>query len=538
MLTESTDLACQSQGLFSVSLYDTLGPETTEYIIGHAELACVATSINHIPVLLKLKPRLPSLKLIVSLDPLNEGERPGESKQDILDAIARDLGVTILSIKDVEAIGAANPDAPYNPPVPEDIVTINYTSGTTGNPKGVVLTHANAVAGASSAMVIVKQQPIDVSPSFLPLAHIYQRNGEHMALFSGGMIGYFHGVITELVDDLKVLRPTGFAGVPRLYNRFGAAITAATLDQPGLKGKLARHIVSTKLAAINDPKATVGANKHALYDRIFCRKASAAFGLERVHTMVTGSAPLDPTLQQFLRTIFPGHIVQGYGLTETYAVATAQLPGDFSCGNCGAVAPAAELCLEDVPDMEYMSTDKPHPRGEVLVRGNTLFREYYKNPEETAKAIDKDGWFHTGDIGLIDEMGRVKIIDRKKNVLKLAQGEYLSPERIENVYLANCGYLAIAFVHGESTESCVIGLFGVAPDGFAPFASKVLGKTYTATDLEGLREACADERMRKAVLKDLEKIGRKYKFNSWEKVKAVRLMVDPFTIDNDLLTPT
>jgi len=359
-----------------------------------------------------------------------------------------------------------------------------------------------------------------------------------MALFSGGMIGYFHGVITELVDDLKVLRPTGFAGVPRLYNRFGAAITAATLDQPGLKGKLARHIVSTKLAAINDPKATVGANKHALYDRIFCRKASAAFGLERVHTMVTGSAPLDPTLQQFLRTIFPGHIVQGYGLTETYAVATAQLPGDFSCGNCGAVAPAAELCLEDVPDMEYMSTDKPHPRGEVLVRGNTLFREYYKNPEETAKAIDKDGWFHTGDIGLIDEMGRVKIIDRKKNVLKLAQGEYLSPERIENVYLANCGYLAIAFVHGESTESCVIGLFGVAPDGFAPFASKVLGKTYTATDLEGLREACADERMRKAVLKDLEKIGRKYKFNSWEKVKAVRLMVDPFTIDNDLLTPT
>ncbi|KAK5239972.1 medium-chain fatty acid-CoA ligase faa2, partial [Cryomyces antarcticus] len=149
--------------------------------------------------------------------------------------------------------------------------------------------------------------------------------------------------------------------------------------------------------------------------------------------MVSGSAPLDPSLHQFMRVVFANHFLQGYGLTETYAVSLAQLEGDFSSGNCGAVAPSTEACLLDVPDMEYMSTDQPHPRGELLLRGPTRFREYFRNPAETEKAILPDGWFRTGDICSIDGMGRVRVIDRVKNVLKLAQGEYISPERIENV---------------------------------------------------------------------------------------------------------
>ena len=264
---------------------------------------------------------------------------------------------------------------------------------------------------------------------------------EHSALWAGVSIGYFHGNILELVDDIKLLRPTAFISVPRLYNRFGGAIKAQTIQQPGLKGAMSRSIVSTKLANLENPVPGKATNKHMLYDRIWSKKVAAALGLDRAKTMVSGSAPIDPSLQQFLRVVFANNFIQGYGLTETYAIALAQLEGDFSAGNCGAVTPCTELCLMDVPDMEYLSTDKPHPRGELLIRGPTVFKQYYKNDAETKKSFTEDGWFRTGDICSIDELGRFRIIDRVKNVLKLAQGEYISPERIENVYLGNLPWL-------------------------------------------------------------------------------------------------
>jgi long-chain acyl-CoA synthetase len=525
-----------SQSLFTVSIYDTLGPDTTEYIVNHATLNCVITSLPHIPTLLKLAPRIPTLKLIVCLDPLDAGERPGCSKSAILNSIAANAGITIHTIQEVEALGAAS-GLPMNPPRPEDIITINYTSGTTGNPKGVVLTHANAVAATATARVTTETLPSDVLISYLPLAHIYQRVAEHGALSAGSSIGYFRGDILGLVDDMKILRPTAFNSVPRLYNRFGSAIRTAAIDAPGVKGALGRHIINTKLANMKLPpgKAT---NKHALYDRFWTPKLTSAFGMQRVRGMVSGSAPIDPTLHQFLRAAFGNDFIQGYGLTETYAVSLAQLDGDFSAGNCGALAPSMEACLQSVPDMEYLTTDKPNPRGELLLRGLARFREYFKNEKETAKAIDEDGWFRTGDIAEIDSMGRVKIIDRVKNVLKLAQGEYVSPERIENVYLANTNIIAQAFVHGDSTQAFLVSIFGIDPVNFAPFASGVLKETIKPDDIEACKAAAKDERVRKAVLKELDRIGKKNRFNSYERVRAVHLEVEPFTIDNELLTPT
>lgn len=192
----------------------------------------------------------------------------------------------------------------------------------------------------------------------------------------------------------------------------------------------------------------------------------------------------------------------------------------------------------DVPDMEYLSTDKPHPRGELLVRGPTVFREYFKNPEETGKAVLADGWFRTGDICSIDELGRFRIIDRRKNVLKLAQGEYISPERIENVYLGNLTWLAQAYVHGDSDKAFLVAIFGIMPDSFAAYVSKLLGKEIGATDYAALQAAAQEPKVRKAVVKELDRIGKKNKFNSYERVRGVRLMLEPFTIENELLTPT
>ena len=527
-----------SQSLFTVSLYDTLGPAAVEYIAGHASLACIATSLPHVPALLKMKSSLPALKLIISLDPLDAGELPGHSKLDILSSIALDLGIQVVSIQQVEALGKSLGPLQYRPPVPSDIITINYTSGTTGPPKGVTLTHRAAVAAASGSTIVVNPVPKDVYCSYLPLAHIYGRLNEHGALWSGSCIGYFHGDILGLVDDLKLLRPTGFPSVPRLYNRFGGGIRAATTAQPGLKGSMSKYILKTKLANFANPDLPAATNRHAFYDRIWGRKVSAALGLDRARVMVSGSAPLDPTLHQFLRAVFANDFFQGYGLTESYAVGLCQIRGDLSSGNCGAVMPCDELCLLSVPDMEYHVTDKPHPRGELLIRGNSLFSGYYRDEEETKKAMLPDGWFKTGDICSIDERGRFKIIDRRKNVLKLAQGEYISPERIENVYCSHLDILAQAYVHGDSIQTFLVAIFGVTPETFAPFASKVLGHHIGHTDRQALEAACQSPKVRKAVVKELERVGRKNKFAGYERVKNCYLYLEPFTIENELLTPT
>lgn len=533
------DLGCVSQSLYTVSLYDTLGPEAGEYIINHASLACVVTSLSHVSALLKLKSRLPKLKMIVVLDPLEPAanEDPALSKKALLDSMLRqmELDLKIYSMAEVEAIGAASAKQ-VRPPRQDDIVTINYTSGTTGPPKGVVLTHRNAVAATAAGIAIASKAGGDTMLSYLPLAHIYGRLMEHLSYYGGGKVGYFHGNILELVDDLKQLRPTTFASVPRLYNRFGGVIKAGTLDAPGFKGTLSRHVVKTKTANLKDKNNP--RNTHMLYDRIWGRKVTAALGLDHAQTLISGSAPLDPNLQQFFQVVTGARVMQGFGMTETYALGMGQHMSDFATSRCGGVSACNEACLVSVPDMEYTVDDKPYPRGELLIRGNNVFKEYYKNPEETQKNFTEDGWFKTGDIAMIDELGRFSIIDRRKNVLKLAQGEYVSPERIEGVYLSNLNYLGQGFVHGDSLQTSLVAIFGVQPDIFAPFVSRVTGSNISATDIQALKLACQDKKVKAAVLKDLDKVGRKNKFAGYERVKSIHLAVEPFTIDNETLTPT
>ncbi|KAJ5383269.1 AMP-dependent synthetase/ligase [Penicillium concentricum] len=531
-----TDLACVSQSLYSVSIYDVLAPDATEYIINHAELHCVVTSLPHIPTLIKLKSSLPNLKIIISLDPLDAGEQDSLTKRALLESMAADQGLAIYTMDQVEELGLASKRG-YNAPSASDIVTINYTSGTTGPPKGVVLTHGNAVAATSAGLITIAQARGDTTASYLPLAHIYARLAEHTAFWGGARIGYFHGNIAELVDDLKLLKPTGFMSVPRLYSRFGSAIRSATVEQPGFKGALSRHIIATKTANMKNPDPSKATVRHALYDRIWAKKVTAALGLERTRYMVSGSAPLDPTLHNFLRVATGTDILQGYGLTESYASATAQPTYDLTAGNCGSLAPCVEACLASLPDMEYSVDDKPFPRGELLLRGNNMFREYYKNEEETRNAVTEDGWFRTGDVCTIDEKGRFIIIDRRKNVLKLAQGEYISPERLEGVVLAELGYIAQAYVHGDSMQTFLVGIFGVAPDLFAPYASKVLGTTIAPT-VEAVKESLGDDKLRRAVIADLERVAKKHKFAGYERIRNVSLKVEPFTVENNLLTPT
>ncbi|KAI1825109.1 AMP-binding enzyme [Xylaria intraflava] len=530
------DIALITQSFYSVSLYETLGPDASEFIIRHAELSCIITSLPHVPLLLALAPRIPQLKLIICMDSLDAGEPAGLSKQALLNAIAESSGVQVWSMDDVEKLGATAAHPP-RPPRPEDIITINYTSGTTGDPKGVVLTHANCVAGVSAGRSSGQYSSADINISYLPLAHIYGRLIDQTALATGAGVGYFHGNMLEIVDDMKILRPTGFASVPRLFNRFNMGLRAQTIEADGIRGALSRKVIDTKMANMKLPPGKAN-NKHLLYDRIWTPKVRAAVGMDRCRHMVSGSAQLDPDVQRFLRAAFGNNFVSGYGLTESYASTCCQSEGDFSTGNNGGPTPTTEICLESQPDLDYLVTDKPRPRGELLLRGTSIFREYYKNEAETKKALDPDGWFHTGDIAEIDELGRMKIIDRKKNVLKLSQGEYISPERIENVYMGSSNLIAMAYVHGEGTQSSLVGIFGVDPVNFAPFASEILKKTIAPDDVAAVKAAGTDQRVIKAVLKQLDDIAKKQKFNGFERVKSCVLDVEPFSVENELLTPT
>lgn len=490
----------------------------------------------HVPALLKLAPRVPSLKIIISLDPLDAGEPDGHSKLALLNNAAAELGIQIYSMEGVEAIGAQS-GRPMRPPHRDDTLTINYTSGTTGDPKGVVLTHANAVSSVTSALFTDMVRQDDIGISYLPLAHIYGRTGDQTALAAGARLGFFHGDITALVEDMKILRPTGLLSVPRLYNRISAAVQTATIEADGIKGALSRHVVNTKKASMKLPPGQAH-NTHFLYDKIWTPKVLKGVGLERARTMISGSAQLDPDVQKFIRAAFGNQFSQGWGMTETYATGTVQLPGDFTIGNIGPPLPCIEVCIESVPEYEYTVDDKPHPRGEMLVRGPVVFKEYFKNPEETAKSLEADGWFHTGDIVEVDDMGRFRIIDRKKNVLKLAQGEYISPERIENVYMGSSSLVAMAYVHGDPAQSALVAVIGVDPDSFAPFASSVLKRPVDAADRQAVKAATGDPRVRRAFLKLLDGIGKSHKFNSYERVRNCYLDIEPFSMENELLTPT
>jgi long-chain acyl-CoA synthetase len=468
------------------------------------------------------------------MDALEDGDLPGHSKRELLTAWAAEKGVKLYSMAEVESIGEKSGRGP-NPPSPDDSITINYTSGTTGAPKGVLLSHMNCVAAASCAMATnMYQTCYDVMLSYLPLAHIYARVSENTCLWGGGAIGYFHGNITELMDDIKQLRPTTFISVPRLFSRIFNAVNAATIEQGGVKGALSRHALAAKMQNMK----TTGSNKHALYDRIWANKIAAAIGFERCHGMVSGSAPIAPDVLQTLRCVFSNDFIEGYGMTETYAVALGQLTGDNSAGNCGPPCIAVECRLRDVPEMGYLSTDKPHPRGELLIRGNTVFKSYYKQPDTTAAVFDSDGWFATGDICRVDDLGRFSIVDRVKNLLKLAQGEYISPEKVENQYLANFPVLAQGLVHGDSFQTYLVAVFGVDRIHFAEFAGKVLKTHIDPADTAALEKACGNKAVRVAVLREMDKVAKRTKLQGFERVRNVHLCIEPFTIENDLLTPT
>ncbi|KAG1441195.1 hypothetical protein G6F56_011593 [Rhizopus delemar] len=229
-----------------------------------------------------------------------------------------------------------------------------------------------------------------------------------------------------------------------------------------------------------------------------------------------------------MRICFSAQVFEGYGQTENYCGGCLTITDDNTSGVVGVPFPCSEIKLVDVPDMEYLSTDEPHPRGEICIRGHSVMREYYKNPEKTAETVDQDGWLHTGDIGLLDSANRVVIIDRLKNIFKLSQGEYIAPEKIEGVYQKH-ELVAQAYIYGDSMQSSLVGVVVPDKDSFRHWAK---------TNHPSVEDPYESEQVKKDFLKTVTAYGKQNDLKGFEQIRAVYLTPNEFTVDNDLLTPT
>ncbi|GBF98979.1 hypothetical protein Rsub_11565 [Raphidocelis subcapitata] len=513
------DAAAHAYSMVSVPLYDTLGPDAVEIIINHAELAVVGCSAAVLPTLAACLPRCPTVKLLMVWG-CPGGQPPPAAPPG---AAAR-----VVTFDQVAALGRAHP-RPHAPPRPSDLAAIYYTSGTTGAPKGAMLSHANLVANAAGKVAIAGEWPKgDRHISYLPLAHIYERNNLTVSVHLGGSFGFYSGNVLELMDDVQALRPHVFVSVPRLWNRIYDRVTAGVAAGGPVARALFWRAYASKKAALEAGDPT-GGRWAPLWDALVFSKVRAKLGGE-VKLMTSGASPLSPEVLQFLRVVFGATVIEGYGMTEASCTITIMRDDDSSIGHVGAPLPSCEVKLADVPEMGYTRADSPHPRGEVCVRGPIVFQGYYKDDAQTREVIDADGWLHTGDIGAWLPGGRLRIIDRKKNIFKLAQGEYVAPEKIENVY-ARSPFLLQSFVYGDPLRPQLVAVVVPDPEHLLPWARD--------RGLKGdVAALCREPAVAAAVQKSMDEQARAASLRGFERARAVALAAEPFTIENGLLTPT
>ncbi|OCH95501.1 acetyl-CoA synthetase-like protein [Obba rivulosa] len=523
------DLALQGYGKVGISLYETLGKDSVG-CINHAELSVIFTTADHIPALLKLAQRIPGVKMIVAIDDISP-----ESK-NILVEWGQQCNVQVKDLPEFEAFGNANLSEPINP-TPDTIATICYTSGTTGNPKGVLLTHGNLANATQANLTGFTVEGDIVEVSFLPLAHIFERVIELCVMAQGGRIGFTSGNPLLLLEDMQILKPNFFPSVPRVLNRLYQAGMAAA-SAPGLKGALFRRAMAAKLQRLR----TTGQHTHAVWDRLVFSKIAAMLG-GNLQLVACGSAPISAAAMDFLRISLGSVVLEGmpyhrYGMTENGGTCVRVWPDDpTSSGTVGPPVANTELKLVDVPQMGYTSEDKPNPRGEICMRGGHKFIGYYKDEKNTKEALDEEGWLHTGDVGEFDTCGRLKIIDRVKNIMKLAQGEYVALEHIENVYSAS-PFVAQIFVYGDSLQSYLLAVIVPEPTQLSLIASNVLGKKISPEDTAALDEAIRDPRVKTIIMNELQKEATAKKLKGFEMIRRAHLSLDPFTPENGCLTPT
>jgi len=516
--------ACFVHKMITVALYDTFGPEALGYVVDHAELPLVAGSLDCINNLLKVHPKTSKIRHLVVFDDVDEEQIKKMKSQTTGWTKFQD----IITFNELIALGKEHiAELCPSPPKPSDLAVIMYTSGTTGMPKGVLLTHANIIATIAGAQYQCGNPGMsgkDVYLSYLPLAHILERVVVSALLQVGAKVGFFQGDIKLLTADIAELRPTILAGVPRVFDKIHDGILQKIDEKGGLSKRMFDKAVAAKESSLAKGHDT------PVYNTLVFAKAKKKLG-GHVRLIISGGAPLTVETHKFIAVVFGCPVLQGYGLTETCAgCAISDFRESNVYGEVGPPLPCNEIKLVSVPEMNYLVTDDP-PRGEIWVRGPNVSQGYYKDPVKTKEDFDSDGWFHSGDIGTWTARGTLKIIDRKKNIFKLAQGEYVPAEVLEQIYAKN-RFTSQIWVYGNSKETSLIAVGSLN----YPFV-KEWGKAQGLDDLSA-EDLSKNPKVIEALMAELTQLAKDAKRQGFEFIRAIHLHPVEFTAENDLATPT
>lgn len=509
-----TASACDAYSFVSVPLYDTLGDEAINFILIQTELKIVVCDDSS--KAMHLMNSTSSLKYIIVIEKITDEVR----------ARAEETNIKILSLEHVKEIGKNNMKTPI-PPKTDDLATICYTSGTTGKPKGALLTHANFVSIASSMLTYLDRADImskdqDRYLSYLPLAHMFERISQSTVVMMGGKIGFYQGDIKKLVDDMKELKPTIFCTVPRLLNRIYSKINDNLEKSSGLKRAIFKYSFAQKEKEVLQGVVRTD----SIYDFAFKQIRESLGGCVRI--LISGSAPISAEVLHFMRVCTGCYVIEGYGATETGGACGVQIPGETTVGNVGPPFLCSMYKLSDVPEMNLVA--ERDNRGEICVYGTNVFKGYFKDEEKTKAALSEDGWYKTGDIGSWEKNGTLKIVDRVKNIFKLQQGEYIAPEKIENIYVRS-KYVAQTFIYGDSMRASLIGV--IVPE------ETVLFEYAKENNLEqNMTSLAMNADIKALILKDINSQGKLGGLKGFEQAKNIHLHDELFTCENGLLTPT
>ncbi|MCL4558208.1 MAG: long-chain fatty acid--CoA ligase [Deltaproteobacteria bacterium] len=501
------DLGIISAGGVNVPIYATNTPQQVQYIVNDAEAQYLFVSNRlQLDKVLKIRGNVPKLKKVIILDHIDAN--PAPDFVTTLDGLKKKAGAS----KDKSVL-----DRRYQATQPDDLITIIYTSGTTGDPKGAMLTHRNILSNCED---IASYVPIDdtfVVLSFLPLSHVFERTaGYYTMLFYGATIAYAES-IDRIVDNMAEIRPYAMVSVPRVYEKMYARIVEGVETGPSTKKKIfywaldtGKQTIPYKLAG--KPLPAVLSIKYAIAKKLVFSKIRAILG-GRLLFFVSGGAPLSKELGEFFYAA-DVTIIEGYGLTETSPVLTVNPYGKMKFGTAGKPIPNCEI--------------KIAPDGEILARGPMIMKGYFKKPEATAEAIEKDGYFHTGDIGFLDNEGYLHITDRKKDLIVTAGGKNIAPQPIENALKMNRYIEQVAMV-GDKKPYCV----ALVVPKFDAVESYAKQNNIIYKDRKELVENPAIMALIQSAIDGVNATLAKY-----ETIKKIKVLANEFTQETGELTPT
>ena len=503
-----SDYGIICSGAVTVSIYPTLIPSQMEYILNDSNSIMVfAENQEQMAKIMDIWENCPKLTHAIVMD---------DSHSETADNIINFVDFLDLGTKHEKETGSSLEDLVEKPKL-DDLLTLIYTSGTTGNPKGVKLTHGNMMSNVEGTKQGISFDQTEKFLSFLPLSHSFERMGGHFTAFSVGAQVYYAENIEKVPDNLQEVKPSVVLSVPRLYEKMYARVREGLNSAPEARQKIFWWAIdvgkqATEYRLKNQPLPFMLGIKHKIADKLVYNKVKERVG-GRLRFFVSGGAPLSKEIGEFFAAV-DITILEGYGLSETSPVLTFNSPGSIRYGSVGKALFNVDIKIAD--------------DGEILAKGPNIMTGYYNNEEATREAIDSDGWFHTGDIGHLDDDGFLFITDRKKNILVTSGGKNVAPAPIE-IALVNSPLIEQSVVIGDNRN--FISALIVPCQEAVEKELAIQGKPVSGSDI------MSDHPDVKALIQK-EVDATMSGFSNYERVKEFSILPRLFTIEDGELTPT